>query len=222
MMLISSRVLGFVKVGGSIRGAVRCSAAEEEHQSAQEESENPGRHLAAARLLVPLRGSSSCDSCAGAVAEVGGPNGRDAEVRMARGGGNAGTGAPPRETPWRCSRCGAQATDEEEERSDTVRRWWLRRLDHRRRRRARVELGLRGFYAAGHRGSIYISRAAGIDRTFRSIRRVNRLLDRSRATFSWRPNNPASFSRRRRASLAPRRRSNNPASSLLFSDHLNF
>lgn len=62
----------------------------------------------------------------------------------------------------------AQATDEEEERSDTVRRWWLRRLDHgrRRRRRSRVELGLRGFYAAGHRGSIYISRAAGIDRTF--------------------------------------------------------
>ena len=61
----------------------------------------------------------------------------------------------------------AQATDVEEDRSDTVRRWWLRRLDHgRRRRRLRVELGLRGFYATGFRGSIYISRAAGIDRTF--------------------------------------------------------
>ncbi|XBH77290.1 uncharacterized protein LOC119315342 [Triticum dicoccoides] len=136
---------------------------------------------------------------------------------MARGGGMQAQARHRGRRPGDVRGAGPLATDEEEERSDTVRRWWLRRLDHgrRRRRQSRVELGLRGFYAAGHQGSIYIWRAAGIDRTFPSILRASRPLDRSRATF---PDDLTT----RRASLADGEQRIRRVSSFLSDHHLNF
>ena len=136
---------------------------------------------------------------------------------MARGGGMQAQARHRGRRPGDVRGAGPLATDEEEERSDTVRRWWLRRLDHgrRRRRQSRVELGLRGFYAAGHQGSIYIWRAAGIDRTFPSILRASRPLDRSRATF---PDDLTT----RRASLADGEQRIRRVSSFFSGHHLNF